>query len=122
MSRSSVLVIEEACPPELLAEVRAKYPNPTLVSSLAQARGRLQNSDFDLVLCGVHLPDGNWADVLRCLVQNGCEAEFVLCASRDDSRLRTEVLARGGAGLAPPPYVLPDLPARRPARPVVNEA
>lgn len=122
MSRSSVLVIEEACPPELLAEVRAKYPEPVVVSSLAQARGRLQDCDFDLVLCGVHLPDGNWADVLRCLVHNGCDADFVLCAPRDDSRLRTEVLARGGVGLAPPPYVLPDLPNRRPAYRFESEA
>jgi response regulator of citrate/malate metabolism len=112
MKASSVLIIEEACPPELLAEVRAKFQNPIVVSSLAQARGRLQRSDFDLVLCGVHLPDGNWADVLSCLVHNGREAEFVLCAPRDDSRLRTEVLGRGGAALLPPPYVLPDLRTR----------
>jgi response regulator of citrate/malate metabolism len=108
MNARSVLIIEEACPPELLAEVRAKFSNPIVVSTLAQARGRLQKSDFDLVLCGVHLPDGNWADVLSCLVHHGREADFMLCSARDDARLRTEVLGRGGSALLPPPYVLPD--------------
>jgi response regulator of citrate/malate metabolism len=122
MSRCSVLLIEEACPPELLAEVQAKYANPTVVSSLAQARRRLQDCDFDLVLCGVHLPDGNWADVLRCLVHSGCEADFVLCAATDDSRLRSEVLGRGGAAFAPPPYNLPDLPQKRLVRHAPYEA
>ncbi len=106
MFAKSVLVVEEACPPEWLAEVRAIFPNPTIVSSLAQARQRLRSSDFDLVLCGVHLPDGNWADVMSCLVRNGCEAEFVLRAPRDDARLRIELLGRGGAALLPPPYEL----------------
>jgi response regulator of citrate/malate metabolism len=107
MKDSSVLVIEEACPPELLAEVRATFSSAVIVSSLAQARRSLQSSDFDVVLCGVHLPDGNWADVMSCLVHNGREADFVLCAARDDARLRTEVLGRGGAALVPPPYRLP---------------
>jgi response regulator of citrate/malate metabolism len=109
MNKGSVLVIEEVCPPELLAEVRAKFQNPIVVSSLAQARGRLEKSDFDLVLCGVHLPDGNWADVLSCLVHNGCEADFILCAERDDARLRSEVLGRGGSALVPAPYELPEV-------------
>ena len=109
MSDRRVLVVEEACPPELLAEVRSKFADPVLVSSLAQARQRLQSTEFDLVLCGVHLPDGNWADVMSCLVHTGCEADFVLCARRDDSRLRTEVLGRGGAAVVPPPYELTEL-------------
>ena len=91
MSEKSVLVIEEACPPELLAEVRELSPHPTVVSSLAQARQRLATSDYDLVLCGVHLPDGNWADVIGCLVRNGREADFFLCVSHDDARLRTGI-------------------------------
>jgi DNA-binding NarL/FixJ family response regulator len=109
MRDRSVLIIEEACPPELLAEVRAQFSDPIVVHSLAQARGRLQTSDYDLVLCGVRLPDGNWADVLSCLVHHGREAKFVLCASRDDSRLRIEVRGRGGSAVLPPPYVLTDL-------------
>lgn len=115
MSERSVLIIEEACPPELLAEVRAQFSDPIVVHSLAQARGRLQSSDYDLVLCGVHLPDGNWADVLSCLVHNGREAKFILCATHDDSRLRVEVLGRGGSAVLPPPYVLTDLPEAIPA-------
>lgn len=122
MSNSSVLVIEEACPPELLAEVRAKFSNPVVVSSLAQARGRIRDSSFDLVLCGVHLPDGNWADVLTCLVCNGSEADFVLCSPRDDSRLRTEVLGRGGSAVLQPPYTLPEFPRRRASQPFPREA
>ena len=123
MSKSSVLVIEEACPPELLAEVRAKFSNPIVVSSLAQARRRIFESEFDLVLCGVHLPDGNWADVLSCLVHNGSEADFVLCARQDDSRLRMEVLGRGGTALLEPPYALPDFTADRLSnRSIRNEA
>lgn len=110
MYAKRVLVIEKACPPELLAEVRAKFPNPIVVSSLAQARQRLRNSNFDLVLCGVHLPDGNWAEVLSCLVNNGLEAELIVCAPYDDSRLRAEVLGRGGYAMAWPPYDLPELP------------
>lgn len=122
MSKRSVLVVEEACPPELLAEVRAKCSNPTVVSSLAQARPRIDAGSFDLVVCGVHLPDGNWADVLSCLVRSGSDAEFILCAQNDDSRLRTELFGRGGTALMRPPYVLPEIPERRAAQSPIQEA
>lgn len=110
MHAKRVLVVEEVCPPELLAAVRANFPDPVIVSSLAQARQRLQSSDFDLVFCGVHLPDGNWAEVLSCLVHHGREAEFIVSAPYDDSRLRAEVLGRGGYAVTAPPYKLPELP------------
>lgn len=115
MSDRKVLVIEESCPPELLAQVRAKYADPVVASSLAQARERLHDSQFDLVLCAVSLPDGNWADVLSCLVWNGSDADFILCAPHEDARLRTEVLGRGGSALVPPPYQLPDWSALHPS-------
>ncbi|MEZ5395035.1 MAG: hypothetical protein R2724_19750 [Bryobacterales bacterium] len=74
------------------------------------------------MLSSVHLPDGNWADVLSCMVRSGSEADFILRVEYDDPRLRTELFGRGGAAVMRPPYVLPEGSNKRAAKPPAHEA
>ncbi|MCB9385312.1 MAG: hypothetical protein H6509_11905 [Bryobacterales bacterium] len=92
------------------------------MSSLAQARPCIHAGNLDLVVSGIRLPDGNWADVLGCMVRSGSEAEFILCVEYDDPRLRTELFGRGGAAVMHPPYVLPEVPNTRGAKAPTHEA
>ena len=102
-SRKALLVVESECSPSLRDAVRQAFPAATVVGTVAEARGRIRDAEYDFVLSGVRLPDGNWAEVLAYLVRSGRNADFLLCTSVEDERLEAQVLARGGAGVVSRP-------------------
>lgn len=58
----------------------------------------------DVVITQVSLPDGNWCDVFKCLVDHGVGASVVVSSPRADEILWSEVLWRGAYDLLIEPY------------------
>jgi FixJ family two-component response regulator len=58
----------------------------------------------ELVISDLSLPDGNWCDVFRHLVDNGLHAAMVVVARQADERLWSEVLWRGAYDLLVEPF------------------
>ena len=61
-----------------------------------QARQLLRaDAPIDVVITDTSLPDGNWSDVLREVVDSGSQANVVVNAIAPDAVLWSEVLWRG---------------------------
>ena len=70
------------------------------VESCAQARRLLSTCpEIDVVITDVSLPDGNWCDVFRSVVDSGILAGVVVSAASADEKLWSEVLWRGAYDL-----------------------
>jgi two-component system response regulator HydG len=78
-------------------------------ASLQQARVKLRQTNYDLVLTEAALPDGNWLDVLHLV--RGCpqEIEVVITDSHADARLWSEALNRGAYDLIAQPFYEPEV-------------
>lgn len=96
-------------PPErrtpLLRSLQSLDVEILAVSTCGEARGLLQTSPpVMVVVTRVSLPDGNWCDVLRYLVDSDIPASVVVSSPRADEHLWSEVLWRGGYDLLVEPY------------------
>ena len=60
--------------------------------------------DIDVVITDLTLPDGNWCDILKYLVDEGIRANVVVNAPFADERLWSEILWRGAYDLLVEPY------------------
>jgi DNA-binding NtrC family response regulator len=70
-----------------------------------EARKLLQTAPpVEVVLTQVSLADGNWADILRYLVDNDMRASVIVSSPRADEHLWSEILWRGGYDLLVEPY------------------
>jgi len=97
MSQADVAMIDAALRP-LNVDVLCAH-------DLREARKRVSTAQpIDVVVTDVTLPDGNWSDVIRWVVDGGGEASVVVCAPRADEFLWSEVLWRGGYDILVPPY------------------
>lgn len=68
--------------------------------SCREAQAWLQKGHgIGVVVTDVSLPDGNWCDVLRLLVDSGRLASLVVTASYANERLWSEILWRGAHDL-----------------------
>jgi AmiR/NasT family two-component response regulator len=89
----------------LLAELQALQLPILRANDCRQARAVFRyRSDVDVVVVPVSLPDGNWSDVHRSLVDTGLRASLVVLASEADPGLWSEVIWRGGYDLLVEPY------------------
>jgi DNA-binding NtrC family response regulator len=80
------------------------------VETCQQARALLQtHPPVDVVISQVTLPDGNWCDVFKYLVDNGVEAGLVVSSPHADEILWSEVLWRGAYDLIVEPYQTDEL-------------
>jgi len=79
------------------------------VATLHQARAKLQEGEFDIVLTEAALPDGNWLDVLHLIRACPQEAEVILTDPQADSRLWSEALNRGVYDLIAQPFYEPEV-------------
>ncbi len=59
---------------------------------------------IELVITATTFSDGNWTDVLKCLVDAGVKASVVVTSSHASERLWSEVLWRGAYDLLVEPY------------------
>ena len=65
-----------------------------------EARSLLETKPrVELVISDLSLPDGNWCDVFKHLIDNGVHAAMVVVARHADERLWSEVLWRGAHDL-----------------------
>jgi DNA-binding NtrC family response regulator len=80
------------------------------VETCQQARALLQtHPPVDVVITQVTLPDGNWCDVFKYLVDNAVQAGLVVSSPHADEILWSEVLWRGAYDLIVEPYQADEL-------------
>jgi DNA-binding NtrC family response regulator len=81
----------------------------THVSSLWQARARLQTEEFDLILTEAALPDGNWVDALHLAREIPREIQVIVTDPQADARFWAEVLNLGAYDLVTQPFYEPEV-------------
>ena len=73
--------------------------------SFHDARQQLRaDPDVDVVITDITLPDANWCNILRFLVDNDLSASVVVTAPNASESLWSEVLWRGAYDLLVEPY------------------
>jgi DNA-binding NtrC family response regulator len=89
----------------LLRHLESLKLTAAAVSTFREVRERLKDDPrVDVVITGVSLRDGNWCDVLGCVVSCGVEARVVVSSPVADERLWSEVLWRGVYDVLVEPY------------------
>ena len=62
------------------------------------------NPQIDVIITQVTLKDGNWCDVLSCVVSSGVDARVIVASPVADERFWSEALWRGVYDLIVEPY------------------
>ena len=78
-------------------------------ATLQQARAKLRQHDYDLVLTEAALPDGDWCDVLRLVRECPQELEVIVTDPQADARLWSLALNRGAYDLIAQPFYEPEV-------------
>lgn len=99
-----VIVEDDGRRARLLARLRSVKISLTIVKSCRDARRVWQREPQDIVITDVSLPDGNWCDIVKQLVDTGSRAAVVVCSPRADATLWSEVIWRGAHDLLVEPY------------------
>jgi DNA-binding NtrC family response regulator len=63
-----------------------------------------ENPDIELVITGLSLDDGNWCDVVRCVVDRGHNAQIIVSSPVASQTLWSEIIWRGAYDLLFEPY------------------
>jgi two-component system response regulator PilR (NtrC family) len=79
------------------------------VGNLQQARNKLHQEDFDVILTEAVLPDGCWMDVLHLARENPRELEVIVTDPQADARLWAEALNLGVYDLLAQPFYQPEV-------------
>lgn len=61
-------------------------------------------ASFDVIVCDLSLPDGNWSDIMRDVIETPNNACVVIRAPDADQRLWSEALWRGAYDILVEPY------------------
>src|SRR5438270_13880115 len=77
--------------------------------TLQQARTKLRQQEYDLVLTEATLPDATWTDVLRMIRECPQELVVVLTDRHADARLWSEALNRGAYDVIAQPFYEPEV-------------
>ena len=89
----------------LLTELQFVNAEVRTTEDLSSAREQLRaDPDIDVVITDLTLPDGNWCDIFKYLVDEGIRANVVVNAPFADERLWSEILWRGAYDLLVEPY------------------
>jgi DNA-binding NtrC family response regulator len=78
-------------------------------SSLRQARVRLQDEHFDVILTEAALPDGNWVDALHLAREIPREVQVIVTDAQADAEFWAEVLNLGAYDLVAQPFYEPEV-------------
>lgn len=73
-------------------------------ATLAEARPRLLENPYRVVLTESALPDGTWLDVLALARQGGSDCEVIVTRAVLDGRFWAEVLNLGGYDMLAQPF------------------
>jgi len=79
------------------------------VGTLQQARAKLQEEDYDVILTEAALPDGTWLDALHLARQYPRELEVIVTDLQADARFWAEVLNMGAYDLLAQPFYEPEV-------------
>jgi DNA-binding NtrC family response regulator len=79
------------------------------VETLLQARAKLQQADYEVVLTEAALPDGNWLDALHLARESPHEPEVIVTDPLADARFWAEVLNLGAYDLLAQPFHEPEV-------------
>jgi len=77
--------------------------------SLQQARTKLQQGDFDVILTEANLPDGRWLDVLHLVRSYPEEIEVIVTDPQADAHFWAEALNLGAYDLLAQPFYEPEV-------------
>ncbi len=100
-----LLVMEPEENRSLLEILRSDCFQVLTAGSCGEARQILETrSPVEVIIAGASYRDGNWCDLLRCLVDQGHRASLVVAVGQADERLWSEVLWRGAYDLLVEPY------------------
>jgi two-component system response regulator PilR (NtrC family) len=78
-------------------------------ADLQQARAKLRQDDYEVVLTEAALPDGNWLDVLHLARAHPVEMEVVVTDPLADARLWSEALNLGAFDVISQPFYAPEV-------------
>ena len=76
---------------------------------LRQARAKLQQDEYEVVLTEAALPDGTWLDVLHLARAHPVDLEVVVTDPLADARLWSDVLNLGAFDLLSQPFYAPEV-------------
>jgi DNA-binding NtrC family response regulator len=79
------------------------------VENLQQARAKLQQDDYGVILTEAALPDGNWLDAIHLARQYPHTLEVIVTDPQADARLWSEVLNLGAYDLLAQPFYEPEV-------------
>jgi two-component system, NtrC family, response regulator PilR len=79
------------------------------VGTVRQARAKLQQSDYEVILTEAALPDGNWLDVLHVARKHPAELEVIVTDPQADARFWSEALNLGAYDLVSQPFYEPEV-------------
>lgn len=79
------------------------------VPTLHQARAKLREFDYEIVLTEAALPDGSWLDVLHLVRDCPQSLDVVVTDPQADPRLWSEALNRGAYDLIAQPFYEPEV-------------
>jgi DNA-binding NtrC family response regulator len=79
------------------------------VETLQQARAKLQQDDYGVILTEAKLPDGNWRDALHLARQYPLEPEVIVTDPQADGRFWAEALNLGAYDLLAQPFYEPEV-------------
>jgi DNA-binding NtrC family response regulator len=79
------------------------------VSSLRQARNRLNYQEYGVILTEADLPDGKWQDVLRLVQECSQETEVIVTDPQADTCFWAEALNLGAYDLLAQPFYEPEV-------------
>ena len=79
------------------------------VLSLQQARTRLDQQEYDVILTEAALPDGKWLDVLHLVRESPRETEVIVTDPQADARFWAEALNLGAYDLLAQPFYEPEV-------------
>ena len=79
------------------------------VKDIRQARAKLLENAYGVILTEATLPDGIWVDVLGLARQTSPETEVIVTDPLADARIWSEVLNLGGYDMLAQPFYAPEV-------------
>ena len=91
---------------------RMLQPLPVVVKhaeTLQQARAKLQQEDYDVILTEAALPDGRWLDVLHLVRERSRHVDVIVTDPQADAHFWAEALNLGAYDLLAQPFYGPEV-------------